>query len=84
MKQVCSMCAHYKGGCTNQNELCVNGSGFIDNSKTVSTKIAMDNESKSLHIIVDGGLISDYEKFGTHLFDVVQREIHNYIEGVKI
>lgn len=84
MKQVCGMCTFYKGGCTS-HELCVNGSEFIDKRETVRAMVCIDDDiAKNVHIIVEGDIIHDYETFGKHLFDVVQREIREYMKGVKI
>lgn len=81
MKQICGMCTYYKGYCTNNQELCVNGSSFIDKRETITANVAIDNETNNLHIIVEGDMIRDYETFGKHLFDVVQGEIKKYMRG---
>lgn len=82
MNKICGMCVYYRGYCTN-NEFCNNGSQYIDKRETISAQVAIDEQDKTIHIIINGDVIKNTEKFGKDLFDGVNKFIRDYIETVK-
>lgn len=83
MKQICGMCVYYRGYCTNKHKLCVDGSEFRDERETISAQVAIDDIDKSVHIIINGDMIHDTEKFGKNLFDGVQKFIYDYMTTLQ-
>ena len=80
MRKICGMCLYNKGICKS-DEICVNGSGFIDKRESFSLQVAIDKEDNNLHIIVDGDIIHDYEEYGKYIFDVIQKATIEYVKG---
>lgn len=77
MYKMCGMCVYYKGYCSNGKSICVNGSEYIDKRETISANVAIDDTNNSVHIVIEGDLVKDYETFGKDLFESVQTFIRN-------
>ena len=73
------MCVYYRGYCTNNRAVCVDGSEYVDKRASISANIAIDDVKNNIHIIIDGD-IKDIEKFGQNLFDGVQKYIKDYMK----
>lgn len=80
MKNLCGMCVYYRGCCSNNQTVCIDGSEYIDKRTSITANVAIDNVDNSVHIVINGDMIKDIESFGNDLFKNVQTFIQNAMQ----
>lgn len=80
MNKLCGMCVYYRGCCTNNHAVCVDGSEYTDKRTLIPANVAIDDKDNSVHIVINGDMIKDIESFGNDLFKNVQTFIYNAMQ----